>query len=725
MSRLLARLNPEQRLAAETTEGPVLVLAGAGTGKTRVITYRIAHLMEKGVPASAILAMTFTNKAAGEMRERIAALVGKKQAKALTVGTFHAFCVRALRAHADAIEMPSGFTICDASDQIAAVKSALRELHVPEATMRPRDLQSKISLLKNQLVTADQFLDGAFDDEDQLIGRAYKRYDATLRRARSLDFDDLLVKLVGLFRTHPAIRDGFRARYRYVLVDEFQDTNKPQFEIVRGVAGGHNNLCVVGDDDQSIYGWRGADVKQILDFDKRFPGAVVVRLETNYRSTSQILDAANAVIANNPARHEKQLRSHAGSGDDVALVVHEDEQKEADSVVFDIVGKMARRKLSFGDFAVLFRTAPQSRVFEQAFRANEIPYVLVGGMSFFDRKEIRDLLAYVKLMVNPLDEMSFLRVVNTPPRGVGKSSIDAVLDFATKKGVSVPMALDMSASIEGVSDRAMNAMQTLRSSLARLAEGAKSRELVNGLRRMIDAVDYQVELVRVYPDQETRDLRAQAISEFLNMAENYVQRAEAPSLGGFVEEIALSSADDRPGGDDKGQGKDAVTLMTLHAAKGLEFPHVYLVGLEEGILPHKRAVQDSGDEEERRLAYVGITRAQTRLTISYAATRARFGKRVETMPSRFLFEMRGEAPPNGWCAAGTPPELRPDGPVAPPSGTRAATPEAQRATTPRPAPAGRRAGSARKSAKGRRRGPPRGFPTPPGLRDAMKRKRRR
>ncbi len=733
MSRLLSRLNPEQRRAVETTEGPVLVLAGAGTGKTRVITYRIAHLMEKGVPATAILAMTFTNKAAGEMRERVADLVGRRAAKKLTVGTFHAFCVKALRAHADAIEMPAGFSICDSSDQIAAIKSALRELHVPEASLRPRDLHSKISLLKNQLVSAEEFLDNALDDEEQLIGRAYQKYDATLRRARSLDFDDLLVKLVGLFRTHPAIRDNFRNRYRYVLVDEFQDTNKPQFGIVRGIADGHRNLCVVGDDDQSIYGWRGAEVKQILEFDKRYAGAVVVRLETNYRSTSQILDAANAVISNNPARHKKTLRSHIGKGEDIGVVVHEDEEKEANSVVFDIVGKMARRDLSFADFAVLFRTAPQSRVFEQAFRANDIPYILVGGMSFFDRKEIRDLLAYVKQMVNPLDEMSFMRVVNTPPRGVGKSSLDALLDFATKKGISVPQALDLSPSaIDGVTERAMTSIRELRASLARLAEGAKARELVNGIRRMIEATDYQTELVRIYADQETRDMRAQAIVEFLNMAENYLNRSDAPSLSGFVEEIALSASDDRPGGDDKGQGKNAVTLMTLHAAKGLEFPHVYLVGLEEGILPHQKAIRDAGDAEERRLAYVGITRAQRRLAISYAATRARFGKRVDTMPSRFLFEMRGETPPSGWCASGTPPELRPDGPIAPPTGTRAATPSAARATTPRsaansttPRTSGSPGRRPAKSAGARRRGPPRNRPIPPGLRDANKRKRTR
>ena len=730
MSRLLERLNPEQRLAAATIKGPVLVLAGAGTGKTRVITYRIAHMLEKGISPSAILAMTFTNKAAGEMRERVAELVGKKQAKLLTVGTFHAFCVKALREHSKALGMPRGFSICDSSDQLSAIKGALRELYVPEAQIRPRDLHSRISLLKNKLVSADEFLEQAHDDEDQLVGRAYKKYDENLRRSRSLDFDDLLVRMVELLREHHAIRDAFRHRYQYVLVDEFQDTNKPQFEIVRGIADGHKNLCVVGDDDQSIYGWRGAEVKQILEFDKRYPGGVTVRLETNYRSTQPILDAANAVIANNPNRHDKALTSHLGDGEEVSVVVHEDEEKEAESVVFDIVGKITRRKLSYGDFAVLFRTAPQARAFEMSMRTHDIPYVLVGGMSFFDRKEIRDLLAYVKLMVNPLDEVSFLRVVNTPPRGVGKSSIDRLLDFATKKGISVPQALDLPDELDDIPAAAMKAMQSLRATLARLAQTARGRDLVHRLGKLIDDVEYQVELIRCYPDESEREQRQQAITEFLNMAENYARRAETPSLSGFLEEIALAASDEKPGDKERDQ-RDAVTLMTLHAAKGLEFPHVYLVGMEEGILPHQKAVKDSGDEEERRLAYVGITRAQRRLTLTYAATRARFGKRYDTMPSRFLFEMRGELPPQGWQPSGTPAEARGEGPVRPPAGTKASSPLAERALNappPRPTPArGGPKGGSKSGAKSgaKRRSPSRGRPIPPGLRDAMERKRRR
>ncbi len=732
MSRLLARLNPEQRHAVEVTEGPLLVLAGAGTGKTRVITYRIAHLLEKGAGPDAILAVTFTNKAAAEMRERIAGLVGAAVAKELTVGTFHAFCLRVLRRHADLLGLPRNFTICDASDQLTAVRGALRELHVPEASLRPADLHARISLLKNRLVAPEEFLDGAADDQEQLVGRAYRLYEQHLARARTLDFDDLLVRTVRLLREGGPVLEALRARFRWLLVDEFQDTNRPQFEIVRAIAGRRRNLCVVGDDDQSIYGWRGADVSQILDFERHFPGAVVVRLETNYRSTEEIVGAANAVIGNNPARHDKQLRSHAGTGEPVAIVVHEDEEQEAQSVVFDIVGKVQRGKLAHGDVAILLRTAPQARAFETALRAHAVPYVLVGGMSFFDRKEVRDLLAFVKLMVNPADEVSFLRVVNTPPRGVGKGSLDRLIEFATRAGVSVPQALAQVDESAGVPAAALTAMRGLLSTLAQLGDGATGREIVPRLRRLLTAVDYDAELARCYPDAETREARSAAVAEFLNVAENYARRSTAATLGGFLEEVALAVSDERPGNDDERRG-DAVTLMTLHAAKGLEFPHVYLVGMEEGLLPHLKAVKDDGVEEERRLAYVGITRAQKRLTVSYAASRARFGRRAPTMPSRFLFEMQGELPPEGWVPAGAPHEH--GAPAAAPPPPRGATtssgvpvppprpPAPPRAPGSGPRPRGGARGGARKAARGgaRRGGPP----VPPGLRDAMRRKRER
>ncbi len=679
----LAHLNPEQTRAVDTLEGPLLVLAGAGTGKTRVITRRIAHLLGHGIPPQQILAVTFTNKAAGEMRERVAELVGSKRAKELSVGTFHSFCLRVLRRNLDAIGMPRGFSICDASDQLSAVKGALRELRVPEAQLPARAVLGKISLLKNRLITADAFLDDAKDSEDELIGRAYRKVQERLHRSRSLDFDDLLVRTVDLLKSHPGILSGLQNRFRYLLVDEFQDTNAPQFEIVRRIAGERRNLCVVGDDDQSIYGWRGADVSKILDFGRHFNGAVVVRLETNYRSTEEILDAANRVIACNPARHEKVLRSHFGSGEPIRYVDADDEEREAETVVFDIVGKVQRAGIDRSSFAILFRTAPQARVFESLLRAHNIPYVLVGGMSFFDRKEVRDLLAFAKLAANSDDEVSFLRVVNTPPRGVGKSTIDRLLAFATKEGISVPAAIGRASEVPDLPAPALQSICDLRAALARI--GSSDAPLVTRLRRMIAAVDYDTELVRCYPETMERETRGQAVVEFLNMAENYERRTAKPSLRGLLEEVALAAGDERPG--DSNSKRDAVTLMTLHAAKGLEFPHVYLVGLEEGLLPHAKSVASDTIEEERRLAYVGVTRAQKRLTVSRAATRSRFGKRVHTIPSRFLFEMRGETPPEDWSPAGGP--------------AKEAPPKAKR--------------------KGARR---RGRPMPPGLKAAMQRKRR-
>ncbi len=683
--RLLPRLNEAQREAVTTTEGPVLVLAGAGTGKTRVVTFRIAHLLEQGIAPEHILAVTFTNKAAGEMRDRVSGLVGAKRARALTVGTFHAFCARSLRKHARLIGLPRGFVIADASDQLGAVKGALRELCIPEKVMHPRAIHARISLLKNSLIGARAHLDGAADDEDEIVGRVYVKYEEHLRRSRAIDFDDLLVRTVFLLREHDAVLAGFRAQYRYLMVDEFQDTNAPQFEIVQRVAGPRRNLCVVGDDDQSIYGWRGADVSKILDFGRHFPGAKIVRLEMNYRSTEPILEAANRLISHNPARHEKKLISFLGRGEPIETVACDDEEREAESVVFDIVGKAERRAMSFAQFAVLFRTAPQMRVFETLLRANDVPYVLVGGMSFFDRKEVRDLLAFVKLMVNPRDEVAFLRVVNVPPRGVGKTTIDTLLTRATEQGTSIPALLDGGAALEDLPPAGLAAIRELRAKLKSLAEARLP--LVGVLRRMLDAVDYETELTRCYPDTEARQARSAAILEFLNMAENHTRRNGSGTLGTFLEEIALSAEDRR--NDDKERSRDAVTLMTLHAAKGLEYPHVYLVGMEGGLLPHTRSAEE-GIEEERRLAYVGVTRAQKKLTLSYAKTRARFGNRVEVSPSRFLFELDGAEPPPNWRPVGAP---RPDAGKKP----------------------GKKGG---KAGKGRRR-------VPPGLRDAQRRRRQR
>ena len=654
MRKFLRGLNPEQAEAVATVEGPLLVLAGAGTGKTRVITVRMAHMLANGVDPSSILAMTFTNKAAGEMRERVAKLVGDGPAERLTVGTFHSYCLRLLRNHSAEIGFPKGFTICDAADQLTAIKGALRELRIPEASIQPSALQARISLMKNRLISPEQALAMPGDETDDLVARAYRRYQDHLRRSRNLDFDDLLLEALRLLRENAEVRERVQDRFRYLLVDEYQDTNGPQYEMVRIIADPQKNVCVVGDDDQSIYSWRGADVSKILGFERDYPGAKVVRLETNYRSSQEILDAANKIIRNNPSRHDKTLRSHLGRGELIQAVQSPDETVEAEYVVRDILERTRRREAALGDFAILFRTAVQPRNFEAELRARNLPYVLVGGQSFFDRKEVRDVLAFLKLMANSKDEVSLLRVINCPPRGVGKTTIDKALEFATEQGISVCDAFDRADEIDGINEKAVDAVQRLRGRLKALFSGSTGRDLVPLVQQLLDTVSYRDEVNRCYPDERTREVRWNSALEVLNMAENYVRRAKQPSLRRFLNEMSLSGTDDNS--KEQAGKRDAVTLMTLHAAKGLEFPRVYLVGLEEGILPHIRSVQEDGIEEERRLMYVGITRAQQALTLSYTATRAKRGARVPSHQSRFLYELRGEAPPADWIAAGTPRE---------------------------------------------------------------------
>jgi DNA helicase-2/ATP-dependent DNA helicase PcrA len=642
---LLAGLNPSQREAVSRTEGPLLVLAGAGTGKTRVITARIAHLLVLGADAASILAVTFTNKAAGEMRERVAHLAGAR-AKEITVGTFHAFCARVLREHAALLGLPRRFAICDASDQLSAVKSAMRELHVYETTMHPSALLARLSLAKNRMESAESFLDAGEGSRDQLVGSVWQRYREFLARTRSLDFDDLLLETVRLLRDHEAVREHYRARYRYILVDEYQDTNSPQYEIVRLIGGGHRNVCVVGDDDQSIYGWRGADVRKILGFPQDFPGAHVVRLQTNYRSRRPILEAANAVIGHNTSRHVKALESARGDGPPVRFARLKDETTEAQAVVQEM-----RKLLRYGeakpqDFAILCRTQVQFRPFEGELRANGVAYVVVGGMSFFDRKEVRDIVAYLKLAENPRDETSLMRVINTPPRGVGKTSLDRVLAFATDHGISAGEAFEHAAAIEGLSPQAVDGYRKMRDVLAGAGLAEAGEHLVARLQRFLEAIAYRDEVTRLYPDPMVREARWAGVLEVLNFAENHVRRTAEPSLHGFLEEMALTSGDAPEEGTEL--RKDAVTLMTLHAAKGLEFPHVFLVGMEEGLLPHARAVAENGIDEERRLAYVGITRARDTLTLTWTFERARYGRRTRSVPSRFVFEAQGEAMPEDW-----------------------------------------------------------------------------
>ncbi|MFT4570666.1 MAG: DNA helicase-2/ATP-dependent DNA helicase PcrA [Hyphomicrobiaceae bacterium] len=646
--KALSSLNPEQRRAVTTTEGPVLVLAGAGTGKTRVITVRMAYMISRGVAPESILAMTFTNKAAREMRERVSGLVGKKVAKRLFVGTFHAFCIDLLRKHGSVIGLDR-FTISDGSDQVSILRSAMRDVNMAGITMQPQQMLSRISLLKSRMMNPDSALDAADDDYEEFIARVWERYEQQLKRSRTVDFDDILLYALKILQKKGGPGAQVREQYQYVMVDEYQDTNGPQYEIIRAIAGGHRNLCVVGDDDQSIYGWRGADIQKILGFEKDYKKAAVIKLEINYRSTEEILEAANMVIRNNPNRHEKTLQSHQGKGDPVRRFIAHDENEEAEAIVREIRTLIEKKKATFGEFAILFRTGPQARVFEAELRAENIPYTLVGGMSFFDRKEIRDIVAYLKLLVSPDDETALLRVINCPPRGIGKASIDRILMFSSEQQISVSEAFKRAADIDGVPPAASDACQAFFQILDSLRTKKVSIQLL--VAELITAMDYQAEVDRTYDSAEQRVQRWGAVDEVKNFAENHLRRKKAAAtVETFLHELALEANDDFTKEDSS--GRKTVTLMTLHAAKGLEYPRVYLVGLEEGILPHIRAVAEDTIDEERRLAYVGITRAREQLTLTRTRSRARFGRRAPSMPSRFLFEYGGAKPPDDWVPAG-------------------------------------------------------------------------
>ena len=659
MKKLLGALNEDQRRAVKTTEGPLLVLAGAGTGKTRVITVRAAFLLSEGIAPESILLVTFTNKAAREMRERLKAMVGKR-AELITCGTFHSFCIRLLREHHAKLDLPQGFGICDSSDQMTALKGALRELRIPEQQVNPRAAQARISLYKNSSISPAQALDEAADDWEIAVAHCFRKYEEHLRRSRVLDFDDFLLFAMRLLTEHEDVREQLEERYKYVMIDEYQDTNGPQYGIMHAIVRGHRNLCVVGDDDQSIYGWRGADISKILGFEKDFPGAGKVHLGINYRSTEEIIDAANKVIRNNPKRHEKALRSAIGPGSSIPILRMDDETHEASYIATEIAALVRDGSNQFRDIAILVRTAQQPRVFEAELRSFAIPYRLVGGMSFFDRKEVRDILSYLRLIANPQDETSFLRIANIPARGIGKTTMDKVVAAATESGVGAFATFRRLVEEGTIGGAAARGFEKLREGLNVAHAYAQQGDLVFTLTELLNLVDYRAEVDRIYPDDQTRELRWNGVMEILNFAENYQRKAKKPTLTDFLEKLSLDEGDRKDKDDDSG---DAVTLMTLHAAKGLEFRRVFLVGVEEGILPHGRAVAEDTVEEERRLMYVGVTRAKHELSISYCAARAKFGKLVPCHPSRFLFEMKEKTPPEDWCAAGSTPRPLPHPPA--------------------------------------------------------------
>ncbi len=650
-------LNPAQRDAVETLRGPLLVLAGAGTGKTRVVTHRIANLIRHRTPADRILAVTFTRKAAGEMQERALALLkpatgakasrprrGKAPQIRPQISTFHALCVQILRRHITRLGYPQHFAICDRGDQESLARGALREIRVPEETLRPGDLLAIIGGWKNRSIQPAAAASIAETDREHLAAAAYRRYQSQLKARGMVDFDDLLLCSERLLTDHPAIRREEAGRFDHILVDEYQDTNGSQYRIVKALAMPHRNLCVVGDDDQSIYGWRGAEVTHILRFKEDWPEAKVVRLEENYRSAGAILQFANTLIAFNRHRHDKQLRPARGEGPRPRILQLQDETQEAEQVVADIVVTLKEPGARAGDFAILCRTNEQPRAFETELRRAKLPYVLVGGMSFFDRKEIRDLLAYLKTIDHPADEPSLLRIINNPPRGLGASTVKQLIAHAVEQGhpvwdsISTPAACGLAPTAAEAAAKFAALLRTLQELSARVPPDKL-------LVAVLDRSGYRRELDRLYPDPTEREARTASVEELLNAAANYTANAREPSLRGFLDEVALGNRDDADDKESEPQ-RNAVALMTLHSAKGLEFPHVYMVGMEEGILPHKRSLEmpdDASIDEERRLCYVGVTRAQERLTLTLALSRRKWGKPRETIPSRFLFEMTGKA----------------------------------------------------------------------------------
>ena len=636
-------LNPAQLDAVKMLSGPLLVLAGAGTGKTRVVTYRIAHLIRNGTSPERILAVTFTNKAAAEMHQRTATLIGKRLKEKPEISTFHSLCVRVLRRHIVKLGYPGKFSICDRGDQESIARSVLREIKVADRALRPAELLHIIGRWKTASVQPAQAATLAETDREHLAAAAYRRYQKALKTAGAVDFDDLLLCTEELFRRFPQSRRQEARRFDHLLVDEYQDTNASQYRIVKALAAGHRNLCVVGDDDQSIYGWRGAEVTHILGFKKDWPDAKVVRLETNYRSTGEILEWANRLITFNRLRYAKRLRA-TSRGAQPRILQLQDEEAEAKTVVAEIRSRIVSKKARPRDFAVLFRTNEQPRAFEMEFRRADVPYVLVGSMSFYDRKEVRDVLAYFKLLVNPRDEVSLLRVINTPARGIGQTTVSRFIRAAVSSGEPVWDVMTEAEQPAGIPPAALDAIAGFRSIIGQYRKRLEGNGLADVAAGLIHAIGYREELARLYPDPQDQEARWAAVEDVVNAVGSYAGRAAKPSMAGFLQEIMLAGQDDDRQRESQLQ-RDAVALMTLHGAKGLEFPEVYLVGMEEGLLPHRRSIDadGSGVDEERRLCYVGVTRAQRRLTLTLALGRRKWGKLRPTQPSRFLYEVTGQA----------------------------------------------------------------------------------
>lgn len=630
-------LNAEQREAVFHTEGPLLILAGAGSGKTRVLTHRIAYLIEeKGINPWNILAITFTNKAAGEMRERVDDIVGFGS-ESIWVSTFHSTCVRILRRHIDRLGYDNNFTIYDSDDQKTLMKDVCKLLQIDTKTYRERMILSAISSAKDEMVTPEEYELNAYGDfSKKKIAEAYKEYERQLKANNALDFDDLLVKTVQLFQTQPEILEYYQDRFRYIMVDEYQDTNTVQFKLISLLAAKYKNLCVVGDDDQSIYKFRGANIQNILSFEKEFEHTKVIKLEQNYRSTSTILDAANAVIKNNVGRKAKSLWTENGEGEKIQFRQFDTAYDEAEYIVGDIRERVDNGKAAYCDHAVLYRTNAQSRLFEEKMITANIPYKIVGGVNFYARKEIKDLLAYLKTIDNGKDDLAVRRIINVPKRGIGLTTVNRITEAAQQRGISFYEALCSADLVPGLG-RSISKLESFAAMIEYFRKEAEHLSITELMKEILTETGYVEELKA--EGEEEAEVRLQNIDEFLNKIAAYEESCEEelPTLSGFLEEVALVADI-----DSLDEESDYVVLMTLHSAKGLEFPYVYLAGMEDGIFPSYMTITADDPteiEEERRLCYVGITRAKKELSMTCARRRMIRGETQYNKMSRFLKEV--------------------------------------------------------------------------------------
>jgi DNA helicase II / ATP-dependent DNA helicase PcrA len=648
----LANLNPAQRDAVLHTEGPLLVIAGAGSGKTRVLTHRVAHLMTAiGVKPNEILAITFTNKAAGEMRERLMTMLGPV-ARAIWILTFHSACGRILRSEAERLGYKSNFTIYDSADQVRLVKQCLEELEKDPKRFVPRGVHAQISNAKNQLVTPAMYAERISSFYDQTIAEAYELYQRKLAASNAVDFDDMLMLTVQILENFPDARKHWQNAFRYVLVDEYQDTNHAQYRLLQLLAEHHHNICAVGDPDQSIYAFRGADIRNILEFERDFPETRTIPLEQNYRSTNAILEAANSVIANNSERKEKRLWSELGDGDPVRVVEVEDEQSEARYVAAQIAG-LVEEGFSGSEIAIFYRMNAQSRVLEQTLRLHQIGYQVIGGPRFYERAEIKDATAYLQALDNPADAVSLMRIANRPKRGIGDTTISRLVTYAENHGLTLFDALDRPTEA-GLGTAAVKAVTGLKNLLDSLRSAAQELEVPE----LLQAVLERSGTLDAYEAERTIEARGRIenLEAFVDGARQYTQEAEEPTLSGFLQEISLYSDQDALAGEEQSN----VTLMTIHNAKGLEFRAVFVVGVEEEIFPSARSIEEQGVEEERRLFYVGLTRAEENLTLTHASSRLLWGRTTSHLASRFLDELpdrhveRERLRPSSWRSYGTP-----------------------------------------------------------------------